>query len=163
MRLEVLLSPLCRQGENTKKVCAIFQRLQSKLAAESSDQKLLCSCQGPQKYVAISPQENDISLESIPPPVALGDIALSLKTLTCLEPPDKFPHKGQCTNAKGRLVWKSAISLAHPASRTASKGQSMEEVKALWDRRAAQADGWGPEGSGFLAERWGATGSDEPI
>lgn len=104
MRLEVFLSPLYGQGENTKKVCGIFQRLQTKLTAQSSEKKSLCSCQGPQEHVAIPSQKKkkDISLESVSPPVAPGDVALSSKTH--LQPPDTFLHKGQRTNAKGRPV-----------------------------------------------------------
>lgn len=100
MRLEVLLSPLCREGENTEKVCDHFQRLQSKSATQLSDYTFFCHCQKSKKNAALSPQEKDISLESYSLLVALGDVNLSLKTLAGLETSDISPCKGQCENAK---------------------------------------------------------------
>lgn len=99
MRLEVLLSPLCREGENTEKVCNHFQRLQSQLHS-SQIIRFFCHCQKSKKNAALSPQEKDISLESYSLLVALGDVNLSLKTLAGLETSDISPCKGQCENAK---------------------------------------------------------------
>lgn len=134
MRLEVLLSPLDREGENTEKACDIFQRLQSKSATQPSDYTFLCHCQKPKKNVALSRQEKDVSLESFSLLVVLGDVNLSLKTLACLEPSDISPRKGQRKNAKGRVkcLKKSPNSLAQPVSSTGRKAQSMEEINAIW-------------------------------
>lgn len=119
MRLEVLLSPLYREGENTEKACDIFQRW-------------------------LSHQEKDISLESSSPLVVLGDVNLSLKTLACLEPSDISPRKGQRKNAKGRVkcLKKSPNSLAQPVSSTGRKAQSMEEINAIWGGWVTLADTW---------------------
>lgn len=144
MRLEVLLSPLYREGENTEKACDIFQRLQSKSATQPSDYTFLCHCQKPKKNVALSRQEKDVSLESFSLLVVLGDVNLSLKTLACLEPSDISPRKGQRKNAKGRVkcLKKSPNSLAQPVSSTGRKAQSMEEINAIWGGWVTLADAW---------------------
>lgn len=91
--------------------------------------------------------------------VALGDVALSSTPLTCLEPLDVFLHRAQCTNAKGTLTCQ--LPLHTPCQALAAKGESIEEIRALWDTWAAWADGSGAKGLAFLAGRWWPAGSDE--